>query len=419
MERGCETNNHSNTVTLAYAPPISPSQRLVAALAFAAFVSLGLPDGVLGIAWPSVRHAFNLPVSRLGVILTAGVCGSLVSSFLSGQIVRTIGVGPLLLVSSIIVVLGLTCTALSPAWHFVVAGALLGGLGAGAIDAGINSFAAERFSPRVVTWLHACYGVGATTGPLLMTLCLTLGAGWRVGYGVIASLMTVMACLFAFALPLWGSAHMQGPHVEPDADIVIAPATAFEALRRPAVWMNVVLFFLYTGTEVTAGQWLYSLLTEARGYATGVAGAIVGGYWGSLTLGRVVFGQLAHRFGAGAMLRVATIAAPLAAMLIWRPPTPGLDAFGAAVLGFSLAPIYPLLVSVTPQRVGRRFAAQSIGFQVSAATIGVATVPGLAGILARERGLETVPGYIFAATVLLLVLQEAGVKRCRTTSSTS
>src|SRR5205085_7101211 len=117
------TFHYALTVTLDSSPPSSPSRRLIAALAFAAFVSLGLPDGVLGVAWPSVRHAFGLPVSRLGVILTAGVCGSLISSFFSGQIVRTIGVGRLLFISSVIVVAGLTCTAVSPVWHVVVAGA--------------------------------------------------------------------------------------------------------------------------------------------------------------------------------------------------------------------------------------------------------------------------------------------------------
>jgi fucose permease len=398
--------------------PLSPapvssarSHHLLRLLAFVAFISLGLPDGVLGVAWPSVQRHFSLPVSRLGVLLTAAVCGSLLSSTFAGQVVRAIGVGKLLFVSSLLVAGAMTGMATSPFWHGMVTAAFFSGLGAGAIDAGINAFAASRFSPRLVTWLHACYGIGATGGPVLMTISLYTPGGWRLGYGVVAGLLAAMATLFAFTLSLWnapppedtGDALPHGTHLPGDAGML-------ETVVRPAVWMQVLLFFVYAGAEVTAGQWLFTLLTESRGVTPASAGTIVGMYWASLTFGRIVFGQLATRFAPRAILRFATFLAPLAALLIAKAPVPVLSAAGAVLLGFALAPIFPLLISATPTRVGQRYAAQSIGFQISAATIGVAVLPGIAGVLARDRGLETVPMYLIGITLLLLVLHEVAMR---------
>lgn len=166
---------------------------MLLAIALLAFVSLGLPDGVLGVAWPSIRRSFGRPPSQLGSLLASAMAGYLTSSFSSGALVARLGVGRLLLWSSILMVVNSFAYALAPAWSVMVAAGLLAGLGAGAIDAGINAFATARFSPRLVSWLHACYGVGAMLGPLLMTAVVTSGLGWRWGYAVIGYLLAVMA----------------------------------------------------------------------------------------------------------------------------------------------------------------------------------------------------------------------------------
>lgn len=182
---------------------IRSGPRLIVALAFIAFISLGLPDGVLGVAWPSVRGTFDRPLSHLGVLLAAGTGAYLVSSFLGGQFVRAVGVGKLLLASSLMVGVALAGMSLAPRWPAMVVFAAFGGLGGGAIDAGINTFAASRFSPRVVNWLHACWGIGATTGPVLMTAVLARGLSWRVGYEVLAVILALLSLLFLFTLRLW------------------------------------------------------------------------------------------------------------------------------------------------------------------------------------------------------------------------
>jgi fucose permease len=382
-------------------------RRLIDALAFVAFVSLGLPDGLLGVAWPSVRATFGRPVSHLGILLAAGTCGYLVSSFLGGQFVRAIGVGPLLLASSLTVAAALAGIAHAPNWAAMVACAVVGGVGGGAVDAGINTFAASRFSARVVNWLHACWGIGATTGPVLMTAVLARGLPWRIGYQVVGVMLVLLSLVFLFTLRLWT---ITPPPAGTASSSPPAPtASALEALRRGVVWAQLPLFFLYCGIVSTAGQLLYSLLTESRGMAQAPAGLATGGYWASLTIGRVVFGQIATSVSRRAVLRIGLGLAPLGAALIWANAGAAASVAGAAVLGFALAPVFPTLISVTPQRVGAAFAPQAVGFQVAAGNAGIALLPGAVGVVARRLGLEVVGGFLVCATVLLLVLQEAAM----------
>lgn len=402
-------------------------------VAFIAFISLGLPDGVVGVAWPSIRRTFGLPVSQLGALLTAGMCGYLASSFSGGVLVARLGVGRLLLASSLLMVGASLGFARAPAWPAMVAMSVGAGLGAGAIDTGLNAYAARHFSPRLVNWLHAFYGVGATLGPLLMTGVLSAGQSWRRGYAINAALLAVMALCFLVTWKLWeageaaeSSSLSDGPlkranradggdglPVERGALVgAIAPSVR-ETLRRPVVLMSIALFFLYTGLEVAAGQWTYSLFTEARGIAPAVAGVWVGVYWASLTAGRIVFGTVAGHVPPLAILRVSMLAAPVGAMLIWANPGPLGSFLGLALMGFCLAPMFPLLISLTPARVGPAPAAQVIGFQVSAASLGAAGVPVLAGVLARRLGLEVIGPVLLCVAVALLVLHEAIARATR------
>jgi fucose permease len=374
-------------------------------IAFAAFASLGVPDGVLGVAWPSICVTFGLPVSQLGVLLAAAMGGYLASSFGSGALVARLGVGRLLAWSSALMVANSLGYALAPAWPVMVLAGLLAGLGAGAIDAGINAFAAARFPPRLLNWLHASYGVGAMLGPLLMTGVMGAGLSWRWGYGAIGVLLTAMAACFAVTRESWRTdpAEASGAAGEPGAPAP-APAGTAEALRVPAVRLNVALFFVYTGLEATAGQWTYSLFTMSRGMAPALAGAAVALYWGGLTAGRLAAGAATRRFSVAALLRAATLGAPAAAALIWLGPGWPLGALGLALVGFCLAPIFPLLIAETPRRMGPRYATQAIGFQIAAAYLGAAAIPGLAGVLAHALGLEVIGPFLVAVAVALRLL---------------
>jgi fucose permease len=382
------------------------------ALAFVAFVSLGLPDCVLGVAWPSIRETFGRPLGHLGQILAVGTGAYLLSSFLAGQLLRAVGVGKLLVGSSLLVAGSLAGYAMAPGWPVVLAAAAAGGLGAGAIDAGINTVAAARFSPRVVNWLHASWGVGATAGPLLMTAVLAIGHGWRLGYGILTVAIVALAVLFAMTIRLWEAGDEPPPAAAGGTPRVEA-ATALEALRRPVVGVQAVLFFVYGGIETTAGQLLFTLFTESRGVGVTAAGVTVGAYWASLTLGRIVFGQLAVRWSRRAVLRAGMALAPVAAALLAWDVADAVSFGGAALLGFALAPVFPTLISVTPGRVGPRYAGQAVGFQIAAGAIGIAVFPGVVAGLARRHGLELVCAYLVAAPLVLFALHEVAMRLTR------
>ena len=420
-------------------PRRSP-QLLVVALAFVAFVSLGLPDGLLGVGWPSMRAEFGRPLSQLGLLLGAGTAGYLTASFLAGQLVRAIGVGRVLVASSLMVTAALTGNCLAPAWGWLIVFALMGGLGGGAIDAGINTFAAARFSSRIVNWLHAFWGVGASTGPLLMTAILVHQHSWRLGYGIVAGVLGLLSILFMLTLGLWrtdadadvagagaaaagaaaGGSANAGDAADGTAAAAESPravraapertASMAQALAQRAVWMQIALFFIYGGIETSAGQLFYTLFTETRGITPKVAGVTVSCYWAALTVGRILFGQLSATLGHRAILRSGMILAPAAAALLAWNPTPALGLAGGVLLGLGLAPIFPTLISATPSRVGHFHAAQAVGFQVAGASVGVVVFPSLVTVLARTMGLEVLGVYLIVASLVLLTMHEVTLR---------
>jgi fucose permease len=393
---------------------VSGSPRLLLAVALLAFVSLGLPDAVLGVAWPSIRRTFDLPLSQLGALLASAMAGYLVSAFCSGALVARFGVGRLLLGSSLTMVISLLGYAAAPSWPVMVALGVLTGLGAGAIDAGVNAFAALRFSPRTVNWLHASYGVGAALGPILLASLMAAGWGWRWGYGLIAAALASLTACFALTRQLWSAARATtdiapDPTAAPVAEAAAVGTVA--ALRRPPVQLSLLVFFVYTGLEATAGHWSYSVLTESRGMATGAAATAVAFYWAGLTAGRILSGALARRYSPGSLLRAGLVGSPLAAAVLWLAPGRPGALLALALLGLAFAPVFPLLISLTPARVGARYAPHAVGFQVAAAYLGAAALPGAAGLLARSAGLEAIPPFMLAIAMLLLGLQEVAARR--------
>jgi fucose permease len=379
---------------------------LLFVLALVAFVSLGLPDTVLGVAWPSLRRTFDLPLDRLGILLLATMAGYLTSSSLSGLLVRRMGVGGLLVGSSAVVVVSALGYAIAPRWELVVLSALPAGLGAGAIDASINAFAAARFAPGRVSWLHACWGIGATLGPLLMTGVLARGLSWRFGYAALAAVLACLGLGFYRTRSLW-----DGGRATPEA--LQAQAPLFDSLRQPRVQANVALFFLYTGVEGTAGQWAYSLFTEGRGVASTWAGIGVSAYWGSLTVGRLVFGAIAHRYPPARLLRGSVALVPVFALLIAVSRDPLVGFAGLTLLGFVGGPIFPLLISGTPARTGGGHTDNAVGFQVAAACLGAAALPALGGVLARAYGIEAIARFLLVSALGVLALHEVVLRRER------
>jgi fucose permease len=377
-------------------------------LAYIGFISLGLPDGILGVAWPSIRTSFSLSLDALGSLLVASTAGYTLSSFNSGRILARISVGVLLTLSAGATAISLVGYAIAPSWWVLIGFGFLSGLGAGAIDSGLNTYVATHFSPRILNWLHASYGVGTTAGPLIMTSVLDANHPWQWGYLIVATVQFLLIGCFAVTRDWWRVPHTASSQ-SPSTDAV--QTRTMSTLRLPVVWIGIFVFFMYTGVEVTVGQWTYSLFTQTRSISTTIAGQWVSIYWGSFTIGRVLFGAIVNRAPINFLLRLCMTSVVLGAALIWLNIANFLTVFGLMLIGFALAPIFPSLIATTPERLGSKHVANAVGFQVAAATIGAAVLPSLAGVLSGYFGLEVISIIIFVGTLFLFVLFEILVRQ--------
>lgn len=359
-------------------------------LAYVAFIALGLPDGLLGVGWPSIRTGFSIPLDAIGMFLTALVVGYMTSSFLSGFLLSRVGVGRVLAASCFLTGGALIGYTLVPAWWMMVLLGVVAGLGAGAIDAGLNTYVATHFSEGLMQWLHASWGVGITMGPIIMTLGLTNFSTWRFGYQVVGVFQIILAICFVLTLPMW-SQNDAPSESETKKKLTDYKTPIGETLRQPQVWLSVVLFFLYVGAEGSLGTWTYTLLTESRGVDTTLAGFFAGSYWFTFTIGRIMAGLFARRAGVNKLVLGGLVGALLGAgLLVWNP-TKMANVIAVAVIGFSIAPIFPAMMSGTSTRVGDHFAANTIGMQMAATGLGTAIIPSMMGILARRISLEVIP----------------------------
>jgi len=420
---------------------------LLIVLSYLGFVSLGLPDGLLGVATPSIRASFSLGPEAIGGLLLAFTAGYLLSSFASGAVVVRLGVGALLAASCLATAVSLFGYAAAGAWWVMLVCAALAGLGAGAIDAALNTWVATHHGPRTVNWLHACYGVGATAGPLLMTSVLAAGRPWRDGYAAVAVAQLALALGFTATRRLWSdplpggasvvaakatraaagaarsgeSAQGHEPAQEPPSEPARAgeraeaseQATLRGALRQPATWIGGACFFVYTGIEATTGIWTYSMLTQARGVPVAEAGAWVTAFWAGLMLGRFAFGFVAERAPVAVLLRTALAAIALGAALLALDLGAVVTASAMVLCGVAMAPVFPTLISATPTRVGVHHTGNAVGFQIAAATLGASLLPAATGVVVARLGLEAVAPSILVASVVLAALHELLVRAPR------
>jgi fucose permease len=398
------------------ASPSQKTQRKIGLLflAYIAFISLGLPDGLLGVAWPSIRREFGLPLDSLGLLLTAATLGYLTSSFFSGKVMARLGVGGTLAASCAATGLGLLGYTLAPAWWMILLLGIVAGLGAGAIDAGINTYIASEHSEGLMQWLHASFGIGVTLGPIIMTAGLNTFTSWRWGYEVVGIAQVSLAVCFALTASVWKretAGKLEAVKTDEDKRLLDYKTPQRETLRQPRVWLSLLMFFLYTGIELTLGAWAYTLLTESRGIAPQTAGLVAGSYWATFTIGRILAGLYTRRVSNHTIVRVSLLLALAGAILLWWNPSQTVSLAGVAIVGFAVAPIFPALVSGTSARVTPRHAANTIGMQISAAGLGGAAIPSLAGVLARNISLEVIPVYLSALLATLFILYVLASRR--------
>jgi MFS family permease len=374
-------------------------------LSYLAFLGISLPDGLFGVAWPSMSRDLGVPLGALGLMLPLGVASSMLSSASTGVLLARIGLGRLLATSIAVTGVALLTQSVAPVFWVVVAAGVLIAAGNGAIDAGLNANAARRFTARQITWMHAVYGFGAAVGPLLFAGMAGFGLSWRWTFAVVAAVQGLLAVLFAATARTWAPA----PPSTGGQATGGRPGVDRGGFRMPAVfWPGAVLFAVQTGVESATALWAFVFLTGARGVSLGVAAATVSGYWAALLVGRLVLGPVADRTGARPVL-LAGLAGMAGGAALLLVPSAGAALAGIVLIGLSAAPMYPLLMLTTKDRVGADLADRAVGVQGAASALGSATMPALIGLLIGPLGAA-----VIAPCVLLLALATATAYRVAT-----
>lgn len=388
------------------------STTAVAGALFLMFIILGLPSGLLGVAWPSMRDSFGLTNEAVGAILFLGTSGHIIASFFSGRVVNQWGIYPTLVGSTLLALTGLTLISLTPSWWLLVASYGLWGIAGGLIDTSANVFVARYYNARMMNWMHANFGLGATFGPLLLGVVVWFTFDWRAAYGLIALLAFVLVLILLLLRSIWprrqrttqtvlastGVASVVTMTEEEERDTAVSLR---ESLRVPAVLLGMAIFFIYGGVELTAGQWSFTLFTEGRGATPEVAGLWVTAYWAVFTLGRVLVGFVAERLGGWRILNGAMIGALVGMALYALNLNLFTSYLGLVILGFAIAPIFPTLITLTPHYVGEKHTANATGFQVGITGLGVAVLPSFAGVLAERVSLEAIGPFLFLQGVVM------------------
>jgi fucose permease len=382
------------------APPASQtSSRRSDLLSLGSFVMLGLPDGMLGTAWPAMRGTFGAPVGDLGLVLLIATAGSVLVTTFVGRLIQRLGVPALLAVAGTVAGLGYAGFAVAPGFWLVLAASVLTGASAGMLDAGLNTAVALTGRPRLLNLLHGFYGVGTAIGPLVITAAILTGS-WRPAYLALLVIDLVVAAAWLRQRQRLGAPPAAAVEAtEPDTH----PSGQWSGRRyRGVVAAGLTVFFLYTGLEVGAGQWEASFCRGHLNMSAGATGLAVFGYWGALTAVRIGLAVLPRPIRPQAVVSWGIGIAVLAAAVIWWQPGVAVTVLGFVMLGGALAGVFPALISLTPVRLGGQRAQHVISWQIGAAAAGGAGVSAIIGLLIGATSLAALGPAVAVLAVLLL-----------------
>lgn len=376
---------------------------LLLAIIYVSFISLGLPDGLLGSGWPSMYQNLNVPVSYAGIVSMIIAGGTIISSLYSGKAIKKLGTGKVTAVS-----VGMTAAALfgfsiSHSFALLCVWAIPYGLGAGSVDAALNNFIALHYKARHMSWLHCFWGVGATLGPYVMGYCLTRGQGWNSGYRTVAIIQVALTAVLIFSLPLWKKIGSSSGA----ESIVFKSLGLRELIRLPGAKPALTAFFCYCALETTTGLWSSSYMVMVKGISADNAAKWTALFYLGITCGRFLSGFITMRLGDRNMVRLGQgiIVLGIAALLI--PSANTLMLVGLVLVGLGCAPIYPSLLHETPENFGRELSQAIMGVQMACAYIGSTFMPPLFGLLAEHTSLRLYPFYLIIFIVLMFVTAES------------
>ncbi len=374
---------------------------LLLAVIYIAFISLGLPDSLLGSAWPVMYQQLGVPMSYAGIISMIIALGTVVSSLQSDRLNRALGTGKVTALSVATTALALFGFSISRKFYMLCLWAVPYGLGAGSVDAALNNYVALHYKSRHMSWLHCFWGLGATIGPYIMAYALTGGMGWNSGYRIISVMQIVLTAVLVLSLPLWkkpaGAKEAAGGRALSLREVVAIPG-AREVM---------LCFFCYCAVEQTAGLWASSYLNGYKGVDAETAARFAGLFYIGITAGRAVSGFATVKFSDAAMSRLGfgVIALGIAAMIL--PLGNGASLGGLILIGLGCAPIYPSIIHATPAHFGAERSQAVIGVQMASAYVGTCLMPPVFGLIAQHVTVALLPVYLLALLALMAFMHEA------------
>ncbi len=383
---------------------------LLLAIIYLSFISLGLPDALLGSAWPTMYPEFGVPVSYMGAISMIISLGTIVSSLQSDRLTRKLGTGKVTAFSVACTAIALLGFSFAHSFWELCLWAIPYGLGAGSVDASLNNYVALHYKSRHMSWLHCMWGIGATIGPYIMGYALTGGAGWNSGFRYVAFLQMALTVILFISLPLWKGQYIR---VERKGAKPGKALSLREIFQIPGAKEIMLCFFCYCGIEQTAGLWASSFLTLQKGISADTTASLASMFYLGITLGRAVCGFITFKLNDTQMIRLGQgiIAVGVLALLL---PGPNFVAMaGLILIGLGCAPIYPCIIHSTPAHFGEEKSQAVIGVQMACAYVGSLLLPPLFGLIANHISAAWLPGYLLVILVLMICMHEKLERKTR------
>ena len=384
---------------------------LLLIIIYLAFISLGLPDSLLGSVWPSMYQEFSVPVSYAGGISMIISAGTIFSSIMSDRLTKKLGTGRVTAISVFMTAAALFGFSVSHSYIALCLWAVPYGLGAGSVDASLNNFVALHYTSRHMSWLHCMWGVGASLGPYIMGLALTQGKGWNTGYRYISVLQIFLTAVLFLSLPLW-KMH-RGEVVRSSGQEQERPLSLRQIVKIPGAREIMITFFCYCALEQTAGLWASSYLVLHRGIPAETAAGFASLFFIGITAGRAVSGFLTMRFSDTQMIRLG-IGVILGGIVCLFLPLGRMGSLtGLILVGLGCAPVYPSIIHSTPVHFGAERSQALIGVQMAAAYVGSCFMPPVFGFLANHISVSLFPVYLLAILLLMSVMHEKMLAKVR------
>lgn len=379
--------------------------QLLLIIIYLAFISLGLPDSLLGSAWPTMYQEFSAPVSYAGGISMIIAVGTIISSLQSDRLTRKFGTGRVTAASVLMTAIALFGFSMSHSYAALCLWAIPYGLGAGSVDASLNNYVALHYASRHMSWLHCMWGVGASLGPYIMGYALTGGRGWNMGYRYIAILQIVLTSILIFSLPLWKK---QGNNDtgQTDGETKTKPLSLRQIIKIPGAREVMITFFCYCALEQTTGLWASSYLVLRRGLSAETAAGFASLFFMGITAGRALSGFLTIKLNDTQMIRLGQGFILFGIVLLLLPFGNGGSLSGLILVGLGCAPVYPSIIHSTPEHFGADRSQAMIGVQMASAYVGTCFMPPIFGFIANHISVSLFPIYLLAILALMAVMHE-------------